>query len=167
MPMSVFRLQRNQSGLTLLELLITLAILAVLASAVLPMAEVTIKRTKEIELRRSLRQIRTAIDEYKADYDKAVLENKINATLGETGYPKELKALVDGEEWGGLYSPKRRYLRAVPRDPFAPSDLSAEESWALRAYADDPGDSWSGGDIYDVHSQSDGIALDGTPYNEW
>lgn len=167
MPMSAFRLQRNQGGLTLLELLITLVILAVLASAVLPMAEVTIKRTKEIELRRSLRQIRTAIDEYKADYDKAVLEKKINATLGETGYPKELKALVDGEEWGGLYSPKRRYLRAIPKDPFAPADLPAEENWALRAYADDPGDSWSGGDIYDVHSQSDGIALDGTPYNEW
>lgn len=167
MPMSAFRLQRNQGGLTLLELLITLVILAVLASAVLPMAEVTIKRTKEIELRRSLRQIRTAIDEYKADYDKAVLEKKINATLGETGYPKDLKALVDGEEWGGLYSPKRRYLRAIPKDPFAPADLPAEENWALRAYADDPGDSWSGGDIYDVHSQSDGIALDGTPYNEW
>jgi general secretion pathway protein G len=165
--MSAFRLQRNQGGLTLLELLITLVILAVLASAVLPMAEVTIKRTKEIELRRSLRQIRTAIDEYKADYDKAVLEKKINATLGETGYPKDLKALVDGEEWGGLYSPKRRYLRAIPKDPFAPADLPAEENWALRAYADDPGDSWSGGDIYDVHSQSDGIALDGTPYNEW
>ena len=165
--MPVFRLRRNQCGLTLLELLITLVILAVLASAVLPMAEVTIKRTKEIELRRSLRLIRTAIDEYKSDYDKAVLEKKINATLGETGYPKELKVLIEGEEWGGLYSPKRRYLRAIPKDPFAPSDLPAEENWALRAYADDPGESWSGGDIYDVHSQSDGIALDGTPYNEW
>jgi general secretion pathway protein G len=165
--MSAFRRRRNQCGLTLLELLITLVILSVLASAVLPMAEVTIKRTKEIELRRSLRLIRTAIDEYKADYDKAVLEKKINATLGETGYPKELKALVDGNDWGGLYSPKRRYLRGVPRDPFAPSDLPAEENWALRAYADDPGESWSGDDIYDVHSQSDGIALDGTPYNEW
>jgi general secretion pathway protein G len=165
--MSVFRLRRNQGGLTLLELLITLVILSVLASAVLPMAEVTIKRTKEIELRRSLRLIRTAIDEYKADYDKAVLEKKISATLDETGYPKELKDLVEGEDWGGLYSPKRRYLRRIPRDPFAPSDLAAEENWALRAYEDDAGDSWSGGDIYDVHSQSDGIALDGTPYNEW
>jgi general secretion pathway protein G len=162
-----FRLRRDQCGLTLLELLITLAILAVLASAVLPMAEVTIKRSKEIELRRSLRVIRTAIDEYKADYDRAVAEKKISATLGETGYPKELKALVDGEDWGGLYSPKRRYLRAIPKDPFVPSHLSVEEGWALRAYADDPGDSWSGGDIYDVHSQSDGTALDGTPYNEW
>jgi general secretion pathway protein G len=167
LAISFLRFRRNQCGLTFLELLITLAILAVLASAVLPMAEVTIKRNKEIELRRSLRLIRTAIDEYKADYDKAVLEKKINATLGETGYPKELKVLIEGEDWGGLYSPKRRYLRAIPKDPFAPPDLPAEEHWALRAYADDPDDSWSGGDIFDVHSQSDGIALDGTPYKEW
>lgn len=165
--MARFCLRRGQQGLTLVELIITLAILAVLASAVLPMAEVTIKRSREIELRRSLRQIRTAIDEYKTDYDKAVAEKKINATLGETGYPKELKDLVEGEDWGGLYSPKRRYLRTIPRDPLAPSDLAAEESWALRAYADDPGENWGGSDIYDVHSQSDGIALDGTPYNEW
>lgn len=165
--MTPLRLRRGRQGLTLLELLITLAILGVLASAVLPMAEVTVKRTRELDLRRALRQIRTAIDEYKADYDRAVAEKKINATLGETGYPKELKDLVDGEDWGGLYNPKRRYLRAIPRDPFAPADLPAEETWALRAYKDEPGDSWSGGDIYDVHSQSDGIALDGTPYNEW
>lgn len=165
--MFVFRLRRDQCGLTLIELLITLAILAVLASAVLPMAEVTIKRSKEIELRRSLRLIRTAIDEYKADYDRAVTEKKISPTLGETGYPKELQALVDGEDWGGLYSPKRRYLRALPKDPFVPSHLSAEEGWALRAYRDEPGDTWSGGDIYDVHSQSDSLALDGTPYNTW
>lgn len=167
MTMSVFRLRRGQCGLTLLELLITLAILAVLASAVLPMAEVTIKRSKEIELRRALRQIRTAIDEYKADYDRAVAEKKISPTLGETGYPKELQALVAGEDWGGLYSPKRRYLRAIPKDPFVPSYLSADEGWALRDYRDEPGDSWSGGDIYDVHSQSDSLALDGTPYNTW
>lgn len=162
-----FRRRHNQSGLTLLELLITMVILAVLASVVLPMAEVTVKRNKEIELRRSLRLIRTAIDEYKADYDKAVAEKKITATLGETGYPKELKELVEGKDWGGLYTPKRRYLRAIPRDPFADPELPAEENWALRAYADDPGDSWSGGDVYDVHSQSEGVALDGTPYNEW
>jgi general secretion pathway protein G len=163
----VFHLRRDQRGLTLIELLITLAILAVLASAVLPMAEVTVKRSKEIELRRSLRQIRSALDEYKADYDRAIAEKKISATLGETGYPRELQALVDGEEWGGLYSPKRRYLRVIPKDPFAPNDLDAAEGWALRAYRDEPGDSWSGGDIYDVHSQSVGIALDGTPYNAW
>lgn len=167
MTSAFFRLRRGRQGLTLLELLITLAILGVLASAVLPMAEVTIKRSKEIELRRALRMIRTAIDEYKADYDRAVAEKKIDVTLGETGYPEQLKDLVDGQAWGGLYSPRRRYLRNIPRDPFAPADLSAEETWALRAYEDDPGDTWSGSDIYDVHSQSDGIALDGTPYNEW
>jgi general secretion pathway protein G len=167
LTLSIFQQRRGQSGLTLLELLITLAILAVLASAVLPMAEVTVRRSKEIELRRALRQIRSALDEYKADYDRALAEKKISATLGETGYPQELQALVDGGDWGGLYSPKRRYLRTIPSDPLAPSDFPAEEGWALRAYRDEPGESWSGGDIYDVHSQSDGLALDGTPYNTW
>jgi general secretion pathway protein G len=167
--MPVFRLSRSrgQCGLTLIELLITLAILAVLASAVLPMAEVTVRRSKEIELRRALRLIRSALDEYKVDYDRALAEKKIIPTLGESGYPKELQAMVEGEGWGGLYNPKRRYLRAIPRNPFASSDLAAEDGWAFRAYKDEPGESWSGGDIYDVHSQSDGIALDGTPYNEW
>jgi len=158
---------RRQQGLTLLELLITLAILSVLASAVLPMAEVTVKRNKEIELRRSLRMIRTAIDDYKDDYDRALAENKISATLGESGYPEELPVLLEAHDWGGLYSPPRRYLRRIPRDPFAPTDLPAEETWALRAYEDDEGDTWSGGDVYDIHSPSEGIALDGTQYNTW
>lgn len=162
--MSLSRLRRDQCGLTLLELLITLAILAVLASAVLPMAEVTIKRSKEIELRNALRTIRTAIDEYKADYDKAVTEKKINAALDETGYPKELEDLAKGEDWGGLYPYKRKYLRRIPKDPFDVDDLG----WALRAYADDPDSTvYGGGDVYDVHSQSEGVALDGTPYREW
>jgi len=163
----IFRLQRRQQGLTLLELLITLAILAVLASTVLPMAEVTVKRNKEIELRRNLRTIRAAIDAYKDDYDRALAESKISATVGESGYPEELQVLVEAHEWGGLYSPKRRYLRSIPRDPFAPADVPAAETWALRAYEDDEDDTWSGKDVYDVHSQSDGVALDGTSYNTW
>jgi len=158
---------RRQQGLTLLELLITLAILALLASAVLPMAEVTVKRNKEIELRRNLRTIRTAIDEYKDDYDRAIAENKIFATQGESGYPKELKELKEANDWGGMLERPRPYLRFIPRDPFAPTDVPAEETWALRSYEDDEGDTWGGEDVYDVHSQSDGIALDGTPYNTW
>ena len=158
---------RCRQGLTLLELLITLAILAVLASVVLPMAEVTVKRNKEIDLRRSLRLIRTAIDAYKDDYDRAVAENKISASLDETGYPEELKVLLELHDWGGMLDPGRRYLRRLPRDPFAPTDVPAEDTWDLRAYEDDEGDTWSGTDVYDVHSQSDGIAIDGTAYNTW
>ncbi len=151
-------------GLTLVELLITITILAVLAAAVLPMAEVTVKRTKELELRRSLRMLRTAIDAYKEDFDRAVREKKIIPTLNETGYPKELEDLVEGSDWGGLYPYKRRYLRRIPMDPFD----EYEAGWGLRSYADDPDSpSWGGEDIYDVYSQSEGTALDGTPYRSW
>ena len=154
----------NQRGLTLIELVITVAILAVLAAAVVPLAEVTVQRTKELELRRDLRTIRTAIDEYKADYDKAKAEKKISTTIGETGYPPDLNALLEGNDWGGMYSYKRKYLRRIPRDPFD----RYEEGWGLRSYADDVDSTvWGGEDVYDVYSQSDRVGLDGTPYNTW
>jgi general secretion pathway protein G len=154
----------SNRGLSLLEMVIALAILAVLAATVIPVAEVSVKRTKELELRRSLRTMRTAIDEYKADFDRAVREKKITPDIDETGYPEELEELVTGSDWGGLYRFKRKYLRRIPRDPFDKYD----EGWGLRAYADEPDSTvYGGGDIYDVFSQSDGIALDGTPYNTW
>jgi len=141
-----------------------LAILAVLASAVIPMAEVAVRRGKELELRRSLREIRTAIDQYKADYDRAVEEKKIVAILDETGYPEDLEILVEGTDWGGLYPYKRKYLRRIPRDPFD----EYGEGWALRAYQDDPDSSYYGGDdVYDVYSSSERTALDGTVYSTW
>lgn len=155
---------RSQSGLTLIEIVITMAILAILATLVLPMAEVTVQRTKELELRRSLRTIRSAIDEYKADYDRAVAENKITASINETGYPEELEKLVEGADWGGLYEFRRKYLRRIPRDPFDKYD----EGWGLRSYADDPDSTvWGGEDVYDVYSQSSAFGLDGTAYNSW
>ncbi len=156
--------QNNEKGLTLIELVIALAILAVLASAVLPLAEVTVKRTKEIELQRALRDIRSAIDAYKADFDKAKAEKKIITAVGETGYPEELEDLVNGKEWGDLYPYPRKYLRRIPQDPFDQYD----QGWGLRSYKDDPDSTvWGGDDIYDVYSQSDGIALDGTEYRNW
>jgi general secretion pathway protein G len=145
-------------------MILAMAILAVLASAIVPMAEVTAKRGKELELRRALREIRTAIDNYKADFDKAVAEKKIIAEIDQTGYPKELQELVDGSDWGGLYPYKRKYLRRLPRDPFDEYD----EGWGLRSYKDDPDSTfYSGDDIYDVYSQSQQYALDGTAYNTW
>jgi general secretion pathway protein G len=166
---SVLRCRHDRSGLTLLELIIAMAIMAVLASAVLPMAEVTIKRTKEIELRRSLRLVRTAVDAYKADFDKASTQEAgkqqyYTPAINETGYPRELEDLVKGSDWGGMYPYKRKYLRRIPRDPFD----RYEEGWGLRSYADDPESTvWGGEDVYDVYSQNDGIALDGTPYSTW
>lgn len=159
------RLGRSgERGLTLIEFVIAMALLAILAAAVLPLAEVTVRRTQELELRRNLRIIRTAIDDYKADFDKAVKEKKITAAINESGYPKSLEVLLEGEDFGGLYPYKRKYLRRIPRDPFD----KFEEGWGLRAYADDADSTVYGGeDIYDVYSQSDGIGLDGTPYNTW
>jgi general secretion pathway protein G len=145
-------------------MIIAMAILAVLASVIIPMAEVTATRAKELELRRSLRQIRTAIDDYKADFDKAVAEKKIITSIDESGYPETLEELLEGNDWGGLYPYKRKYLRRLPKDPFDKYD----EGWGLRSYEDDPDSTfYSGDDIYDVYSQSDRIALDGTPYNTW
>lgn len=156
--------RRSQAGLTLLELVITLTILSILASAVLPIAETSVTRSKELELRRALRTIRTAIDEYKSDYDEAVRQKKINKALGESGYPEGLEELTKGRDWGGLYEYKRKYLRRIPRDPFD----RYEEGWGLRSYADEPDSTvWGGRNVYDVYSQSDRIALDGTPYNTW
>ena len=153
-----------QGGLTLIELIIAMAIMAILAAVALPMAEVTVTRTKELELRRSLRIVRSAIDEYKSDYERAVTEKKIFATLGDSGYPKSLEMLVEGSDWGGLFDHKRKYLRRIPKDPFDRFD----EGWGLRSYKDEPDSTvWGGEDVYDVYSQSDDIALDGSTYRDW
>lgn len=141
-----------------------MTILAVLATVVIPMAEVTARRGKELELRRSLREIRTAIDNYKADFDRAVAEKKIISSINESGYPESLDILIEGSDWSGLYPYKRKYLRRLPKDPFDEYD----EGWGLRSSKDEPDSTfYSGDDIYDVYSQSQGMALDGTPYNSW
>jgi general secretion pathway protein G len=154
----------GERGLTLIELLISITILALLASVALPMAEIAATRGKEIELRRALREVRSAIDAWKDDFDRAVLEKKIISSINENGYPESLEELVEGSDWGGLYPYKRRYLRRIPVDPFDEYD----EGWGLRSYADDPDSTVYGGeDVYDIYSQSRRTALDGTLYNTW
>lgn len=154
----------GQRGLTLLELVIALAILGVLAAAILPMAEVTVTRTKEIELRRSLRTIRMAIDHYKEDHDRAMDEKKILTSVDETGYPESLDELLNGTDWGGLFAYQKKYLRRIPRDPFDTYD----EGWGLRSLEDEADSTvWGGDNVFDVYSQSDSIGLDGTAYNTW
>lgn len=154
----------GQYGLTLIELLLAMSILAILAAAIVPLASTSVRRSKEIELKRSLREMRSAIDQYKADYDRAAKEKKIITNVDDTGYPKELEKLLEGNDWGGMYQYKRRYLRRIPRDPFDIDELG----WGLRSLADDPeSTSWGGEDIFDVYSQSTETGLDGTPYNTW
>jgi general secretion pathway protein G len=162
----------RKSGLSLVELIMTLSILSILAGLILPSAQLMAKRTKEIELRRNLRVIRNAIDDYKKTQDEVCLKNP--AAVGCTAtkdshYPKTLTILVEGQEFpDGVKSVKKKFLRRVPRDPFnTGTENSPEETWGVRAYTDKECSDKLGEDVYDVCSMSDGTAIDGTKYKDW
>jgi general secretion pathway protein G len=161
-------MRAGSSGLTLIELVVTVAILSILASLVVPLTQMTARRVKEIELRRNLRIVRTAIDDFKKTYDRAVDEKKILASADKSGYPETLQQLVDGYDFGGLVSNKKKFLRKIPVDPFNPPKPGDEPKWTLRSYKDDADSTiWGGEDVYDLHSLSTETAIDGTKYNEW
>lgn len=156
----------GEKGLTLIEVLITITIIAVLASVVIPISRMSVKRSNEAELRESLRLIRTAIDEYKKAWD----EGKIKKSSDDTGYPPDLETLVKGiEDATSAKSGKvMRFLRRVPRDPMNDDEsLRPEETWGLRSYKSGPDEPEEGDDVYDVYSKSDGLAIDGTAYGTW
>lgn len=158
----------TRRGLSLVELIVTLTILGILASVVLPLSQMTAKRTREIELRRNLRTIRTALDEFKKNYDKSIEDKKILSSMSKSGYPETLQQLVDGYDFGGAASGKKKFLRKVPMDPMNAVRPGEEPKWGLRSYADKPDStSWGGEDVYDVYSLNEGTAIDGTKYNEW
>ncbi len=149
----------DQSGLTLLELIVATAILLILASAALPMARVTVKRQKEVELRRDLREMRTAIDRYKDAADK----NLFRIEVGTEGYPPDLETLVRGVQIGASGDRRLRFLRKIPADP-----MTGHTDWGLRSLQDDPDStSWGGKNVFDVYSRSTGVGLDGTKYADW
>jgi general secretion pathway protein G len=143
-------------GFTLIELIVATAILVILTTMALPLARVSIKREKERELRYDLWQMRDAIDRYKDAADRAAFQIK----LGSEGYPPDLDTLVQGVDSNGK---KLRFLRKVPVDP-----MTGKAEWGMRSVQDDPtSTSWNGENVFDVYSQSEGTALDGTKYKDW
>lgn len=154
-------------GLTLIELLVTLVILSILAAAALPHAEIVVRREKELEFRRALRETRSAIDAFHADWQTGKMP-KTNDAVSDDGYPKTLEVLVAGVDSSDAKGSKRRYLRRIPRDPFADASRPPAEQWVLRAYSDEPESiTWSGRDVYDIRSATEETALDDTRYKTW
>jgi general secretion pathway protein G len=149
-------------GVTYIELIATATIMMILASAILPMGRVAVRRQREIELRRELRKMRQAIDLYK----QAVDQGQIGGTdvkLGSEGYPPDLETLVKGVNRVGAIDRKLKFLRRIPVDP-----MSGTAEWGQRCYQDDPeSTSWCGENVWDVYSKSTAKGLDGTNYNTW
>ena len=164
-PLASRLVKPANAGFTLIELVITVAIVAILASGLIPLTQLAAQRSKEQELHSSLREIRTAIDAYK----KAIDDNRIEKKADQTGYPPKLDVLVEGvkdvktPDGGKIY-----FLRRIPRDPFfEDSTVAAAKTWGLRSYASPPDDPREGEDVFDVYSLSGKVGLNGVPYKDW
>jgi general secretion pathway protein G len=148
--------KKGERGLTLVELIVTIAILAILAAGAAPIARFKVKREKERELRYDLWTMRDAIDKYKDAADKGAFQTKVDSQ----NYPPDLETLVSGVDVQGK---KVRFLRRIPVDP-----MTGKAEWGMRSMQDDPNsDSYGGQSVFDVYSKSQGTALDGTKYSEW
>jgi general secretion pathway protein G len=154
---------RASSGYTFVELLVVSAIIIILASAVMPLARVTATRQREAELRRSLREMRTAIDKYKDAADLGQI-SALELKVGAEGYPPDLQTLVEGVSiTNDATGRKLKFLRRIPVDP-----MTRGVEWGLRSYQDDPDATrWGGQNVFDVYTTFDGKALDGTKYRDW
>lgn len=167
----------RDEGLTLIEILVTMTIVVILASVAVPLSKVSTKRVQEMELRQQLRTMRAAIDVFKQEWNRdgdvllgpACIKNRLvcKEVSGQYGYPKSLDVLLGvkltGEEATVRGTTMRRYLRVIPIDP-----LTGKSDWLLRCYKDRPKPtSWCGDDIYDVMTQSEAVAIDGSRYQDW
>ena len=152
----------SERGFTFIEMIVVTTILLVLASTVMPLAQVTMQRQREAELHRALREMRTALDKFKDAVDQGLIPSTELEPANE-GYPPDLETLVDGVSVANDASGRKlKFLRRVPVDPMT------RDEWGLRSYQDDPGSkSWGGQNVFDVYTKSEGTALDGTKYREW
>jgi general secretion pathway protein G len=157
------RLKSDQRGYTFIELLVVSALVALLASAAMPLAKVTSTRQREAELRHALRELRTAIDKFKDAADAQQI-GSLALKVGSENYPDSLKTLVDGVPVpNDTTGRKLKFLRRVPVDP-----MTKSTEWGLRSYQDDPDTTrWGGQNVFDVYSKAEGTALDGTKYRDW
>jgi general secretion pathway protein G len=155
--------RKSAAGYTFIELIIVSTMILVLASAIMPLTKVTMQRTREAELRRSLREMRTAIDRFKDAADQGLI-GTLDLKAGAENYPPDLQTLVDGVTAANdATGRKLKFLRRVPVDP-----MTKGTQWGLRSYQDDPKSTrWGGQDVFDVHTTSEGTALDGTKYKDW
>lgn len=150
----------TQRGFTYLELIMSLTLLAVLSAALVPTTQKMVKRQKETELRRTLLQMRTAIDRFKKAHEEGIISVR---DVQQQGYPKDLDELVEGVPLADTSGGTLRFLRKIPVDP-----ITGEAEWGMRSTQDEPDDSsWGRENLFDVYSLSDGVALDGTEYSEW
>jgi len=150
----------NQTGVTLVELVVTIAVMSILAGALIPITKFAVKRQKELELRRDLRTMRQAIDLYKKFCDTGVIQK---TGVDSECYPPDLDTLVDGVEKTGALGQKIKFLRRIPVDP-----MTRTKDWGMRSYQDDAdSSSWGHENVYDVYTTATGKALDGTQYKDW
>ncbi len=158
----------GQKGMTLIEMLVVIAIVAILASAAMPLSRMAVKRTRELELRVNLRILRTAIDAFQKDCtDKKISTDYCKSD--QDYYPESLELLTQPLNLAGSVDKTKKYLRRIPRDPMMPQESPENpNNWGLRSYSDPPdSSSWGGGNVFDVYSKSDAVALDGSNYSSW
>jgi general secretion pathway protein G len=155
--------RKSSSGFTFIELIVSTAVIMILASAALPLARVSIRRQREAELHNTLREVRQAIDKFK-DYADSGRISSLELQAGSENYPSSLDQLVEGVGVAGDVTGKKfKFLRRIPIDP-----ITGKADWGMRSYNDAPtASAWGGSNVYDIYSKADGKALDGTKYKDW